>query len=54
LTLRGSRISDVTAFLVRSTQNPDRDVLARLPEQPADPSRLTAAFARFGLPDGLA
>jgi RNA polymerase sigma-70 factor (ECF subfamily) len=54
LTLRGSRISDVTAFLIRSTQIPDRDVLARLPEQPADPSRLTAAFERFGLPDSLA
>jgi RNA polymerase sigma-70 factor (ECF subfamily) len=54
LTLRGSRISDVTAFLVRSTQIPDREVLARLPEQPADPSRLTAAFERFGLPESLA
>jgi hypothetical protein len=31
----------------------DRDVLARLPEQPADPMRLTAAFERFGLPDAL-
>jgi RNA polymerase sigma-70 factor (ECF subfamily) len=53
LTLRGPRISDVTAFLVRSTKIPDRDVLARLPEQPADPGRLIAAFGRFGLPESL-
>jgi RNA polymerase sigma-70 factor (ECF subfamily) len=53
LTVRGARISDVTAFIVRSTQIPDREVIARLPEQPADPSRLTAAFERFGLPDRL-
>src|SRR5919109_320532 len=44
LTLRGARISDVTAFITRSTQIPDREVLARLPEQPPDPRRLTAAF----------
>jgi RNA polymerase sigma-70 factor, ECF subfamily len=53
LTLRGALISDVTAFLIRSTQIPDRQVLARLPEQPADPLRLTAAFERFGLPESL-
>jgi RNA polymerase sigma-70 factor, ECF subfamily len=53
LGLRGTQISDVTAFLVRSTQVPDREVIARLPEQPADPMRLTAAFERFGLPERL-
>jgi RNA polymerase sigma-70 factor (ECF subfamily) len=53
LTLRGARISDVTAFITRSTQIPDREVLARLPEQPPDPRRLTAAFENFGLPDRL-
>jgi RNA polymerase sigma-70 factor (ECF subfamily) len=50
LTLRGELISDVTAFLTRSTQDPDRRVLARLPEQPADPRTTVAAFERFGLP----
>jgi RNA polymerase sigma-70 factor, ECF subfamily len=50
LTLRGARISEVTAFLTRSTRDPDRRVLARLPEQPSEPLRLTAAFERFGLP----
>jgi RNA polymerase sigma-70 factor (ECF subfamily) len=53
LTLRGARISEVTAFITRSTQIPDREVIARLPEQPADPGRLAAAFENFGLPDRL-
>jgi RNA polymerase sigma-70 factor (ECF subfamily) len=53
LTFRGDRISDVTAFIARATPVPDREVLARLPEQPADPSRLMAAFENFGLPDRL-
>ena len=39
LTFRGQQISDVTAFLTRSTEDPDRRVLARLPEQPADPGQ---------------
>jgi RNA polymerase sigma-70 factor, ECF subfamily len=51
LTLRGDRISEVDAFLTRSTEDPDREVLARLPEQPFDPGRLAAAFERFGLPE---
>jgi RNA polymerase sigma-70 factor (ECF subfamily) len=51
LTLRGAKISEVTAFLTRSTEDPDRQVLARLPEQPADPLTTVAAFERFGLPD---
>jgi RNA polymerase sigma-70 factor, ECF subfamily len=53
LTLRGAQISAVTAFLTRSTQDPDRRVLARLPEQPADPRRVAAVFESFGLPDRL-
>jgi RNA polymerase sigma-70 factor, ECF subfamily len=53
LTFRGPRISDVTAFLIRSTEVPDREVIARLPEQPPDPDRLAAAFERFELPERL-
>jgi RNA polymerase sigma-70 factor, ECF subfamily len=53
LTLRGARISDVTAFVTRSTQLPERHVYARWPEQPADPRRLMATFERFGLPARL-
>jgi RNA polymerase sigma-70 factor (ECF subfamily) len=53
LTLRGRQISDVTAFVARSTQQPERDVYARWPEQPADPRRLKGTFERFGLPGRL-
>jgi RNA polymerase sigma-70 factor, ECF subfamily len=53
LSFSGDRVSDITAFIVRATETPDRAVLARLPEQPADPSRLVAAFERFGLPEEL-
>jgi hypothetical protein len=53
LTLRGDRISDVTAFITRSTEDPAREVLARLPEQPPEPLRLAAAFQQFELPDRL-
>ena len=53
LTIRGDRISDVTAFIARRADTPDREVLARLPEQPADPERLFAAFQNFGLPERL-
>jgi RNA polymerase sigma-70 factor (ECF subfamily) len=53
LALRGELISDVTAFITRSTEDPDRAVLARLPEQPYQPQRLAAAFEQFGLPERL-
>jgi RNA polymerase sigma-70 factor, ECF subfamily len=53
LTLRGDRISDVTAFITRSTDIPDREVIARLPEQPAHAGRLAAAFQNFDLPERL-
>ena len=39
LTLRGERISDVTAFIVRSTEDPDPEVLARMPEQDFERAR---------------
>ena len=53
LTIRDRRISDVTAFIVREPEAPDREIIARMPEQPADPVRLEAAFGAFGLPDRL-
>jgi RNA polymerase sigma-70 factor (ECF subfamily) len=53
LTLRGERISDVTAFITRSTEDPDPEVLARMPEQGFEASRLVAAFENFGLPERL-
>ncbi len=54
LTFRGDKISDVTAFITRSTEDPDREVIARLPEQPYEASRLAAAFQNFDLPARLA
>jgi RNA polymerase sigma-70 factor (ECF subfamily) len=53
LTLRGERIGDVTAFVNRSADLPERQVYARWPDQPADPARTMAAFERFGLPERL-
>jgi RNA polymerase sigma-70 factor, ECF subfamily len=54
LTLRGEQISDVTAFVARATEAPDRSAYAHWPTQPADPERLLATFERFGLPGMLA
>jgi RNA polymerase sigma-70 factor, ECF subfamily len=53
LTLRGEQISDVTAFVTRSTELPERHVYSRWPDQPADDRRVIAFFERFGLPDQL-
>jgi RNA polymerase sigma-70 factor, ECF subfamily len=53
LTLRGSKISDVTAFIIRNPESADREVVARMPEQPTDPDRLETAFRAFGLPDRI-
>jgi RNA polymerase sigma-70 factor (ECF subfamily) len=53
LTLRGDKIAEVDAFITRSTEDPDRAVLARLPEQEFEPIRLAAAFQRFGMPERL-
>jgi RNA polymerase sigma-70 factor, ECF subfamily len=53
LSLRDTQISDVTAFVVRSIEETEREVYERWPEQPADPSRVTGFFERFGLPARL-
>jgi RNA polymerase sigma-70 factor (ECF subfamily) len=53
LSLRGREISDVTAFVVRSTEPTDREAYSRWPEQPADERRLRGTFDRFGLPAQL-
>jgi RNA polymerase sigma-70 factor, ECF subfamily len=53
LTLRDSKISDITSFITRTEPAPERLHLARWPEEPADPRRLDAFFERFGLPDEL-
>jgi len=53
LTLRGRQISDVTAFIIRTPESADREVIARLPEEPTDPRQLEVAFQAFGLPEKL-
>ncbi len=50
LTLEGDRIKEVTAFITRTTELPDRESFARWPEHPLEPSRLAGYFERFGLP----
>jgi RNA polymerase sigma-70 factor (ECF subfamily) len=54
LSFRGPEIAEVDAFLTRTTEDPDREVLARLPEQAFDPRRVELAFERLGLPKELA
>ncbi len=53
LSLRGRSISDVTAFIVRSTDPRDPDAYRRWPEEPIVPERFEDFFGRFGLPERL-
>jgi RNA polymerase sigma-70 factor (ECF subfamily) len=53
LSFRDRLISDVTAFIVRSTDAPEPEAYHRFPEQPIDSARLTGTFERFGLPASL-
>jgi len=48
------KISQVDAFLTRTTEDPARETILRLPEQAFDRRRVEAAFERFGLPTELA
>ena len=53
LTLRGSLVSDVVAFIVRSTDDNPAEDFRRFPDQPIDMVQLAGTFERFGLPDRL-
>jgi RNA polymerase sigma-70 factor (ECF subfamily) len=53
LTLCGSKVSNVTAFIVRSIEQDDPQAYVRFPEQPMDTRKLTGTFERFGVPDRL-
>lgn len=53
LTFRDELIGDVTAFVNRSIERPEREAYWRWPEEPSDPRRQVAAFERFGLPERL-
>jgi RNA polymerase sigma-70 factor (ECF subfamily) len=52
LTLRGERISDVTAFVSRSI-DADQTDYERWPDREVDPEQLFATFGAFGLPGRL-
>jgi RNA polymerase sigma-70 factor (ECF subfamily) len=53
LSFRGSQISQVDAFIVRSTEASGPEAYERFPEQPSDPRRLARSFERFELPERL-
>ncbi len=53
LSFRGSLISNVTAFIVRSTEEDDPEAYVRFPDQPIDERTLAGTFERFGVPDRL-
>jgi RNA polymerase sigma-70 factor, ECF subfamily len=48
------KISQVDAFLTRTTEDSARETILRLPEQEFDRRAVEAAFERFGLPTELA
>jgi RNA polymerase sigma-70 factor, ECF subfamily len=50
MTLEGDRIKEITAFIARAMAGEEREYYARWPEKAADPRRVEAMFARFGLP----
>jgi RNA polymerase sigma-70 factor (ECF subfamily) len=53
MTLRGSQIADVTAFVARSIEEERQEAYERWPDEPLDERRLSGTFGRFGLPDRL-
>jgi RNA polymerase sigma-70 factor, ECF subfamily len=53
LTFEGEKIKEVDAFILRASMDPDPEVQARTPEQPADYAKLATGFGRFGLPAQL-
>lgn len=53
LTLRGTLVSDVTAFIARSAEPRDPEVFERYPDEPVDASKVGDVFGRFGLPTRL-
>ena len=53
LSLRGDLVSDVTAFIARSTDAPEPEAYVNFPTQPMDERQLAVTFSRFGVPDRL-
>jgi RNA polymerase sigma-70 factor, ECF subfamily len=53
LSFEGEKIKEVDAFILRGSQDPDPDIQARTPEQPADYEKLAKTYAQFGMPARL-
>jgi RNA polymerase sigma-70 factor, ECF subfamily len=53
LTLEGTRIAAVTAFIVRPPETPAPDGFAHYPDDPVDVVKAAAVFGGCGLPDRL-
>jgi RNA polymerase sigma-70 factor (ECF subfamily) len=50
---RDGKIEQVTAFIARSSETSDRELLKRWPDMPVDQARAADIFDRFGLPPRL-
>jgi RNA polymerase sigma-70 factor (ECF subfamily) len=53
LTLDGDRISDVTAFLLRSSEPGPPERFVRYPDEAIDDVKVASTFTRLGLPERL-
>ena len=53
LTMRGDRVSDVTAFIARSAEPRAPEAFERYPDEPLDSGKVGAVFEAFGLPTEL-
>jgi RNA polymerase sigma-70 factor (ECF subfamily) len=53
LTLRGSQVSDVTAFIARAPEADSPEAFERYPDEPVDEGKVEDVFGRFGLPGRL-
>jgi RNA polymerase sigma-70 factor (ECF subfamily) len=53
LTLAGGQISDVTAFILRSSEPRTQERFQRYPNEAIDPAKVASTFARLGLPNRL-
>jgi RNA polymerase sigma-70 factor, ECF subfamily len=53
LTLRGTEVSGVSAFIARSAEPRAREVYERYPDEPVDLQKVGALFGRYGLPAEL-
>jgi RNA polymerase sigma-70 factor, ECF subfamily len=53
LSLRGDRVSHVTAFIARSAEPGDRQAFERYPDEPVHAEKRGELFERFGLPAAL-